>query len=62
MFDLLFTINPEIVIEKVNLVEKERSIEKKREEGDLVVIKKELLNEIKDVSYHPSKLDAFIFV
>lgn len=62
MFDLLFTISPEIVIEKVNLVEKERAIEKRREEGDLVVSKKELLNEIKDVSYYPSKLDAIIFV
>ena len=62
MFNMLFTIDPDFVTEKVIKSNTQRKSIAKEDEGEYIIIKKELLQEIQDLGLFPSKSYSLIFI
>ena len=57
--NMLFTIDPDFVTEKVIESNTQRKSITKEDEGEYIIIKKELLQEIQDLGLLPSKSYSF---
>ena len=62
MFNMLFTIDPDFVTEKVIESNIQRKSIAKEDEGEYIIIKKELLQKIEDLDLLLGKSYSLIFI
>ena len=61
-FNLLHTIDPELVEDKIMECHRNRKIQENSKDGDLIEIMPDLLEEIMNSNYHSSKAHLFTLV
>ena len=55
LFNILYTIDPHFVLDKIIQVQKTKVVENKEEKDEVIIIKKDLLKQISDSNYFSSK-------
>ena len=60
LFNILYTIDPNFVLDKIIQVQKIKVVENKEEKDEVIIIKKDLLKQISESNYFQVRINIWI--